>query len=166
MKKSKFKEIIKKIDIHHIVIAIVLLALFLCVFYTYSSSKLTKFKQEVIETKNLDYNNYEINKTKEDSYSIHCFLKKSELEKEEFFNYVSGKGEGYKINYTILVKLNNEYYKAKTIKTGEDNDFIELSAFIRDKKIDEKSNISLYNVNNKTILEYKENNDEQNKKNK
>lgn len=161
MTKKNLKEKLKKIDMHYIVILIVVAVLFICVFYTYNSSTITKFQNNVSEIKQLEANNrFEIIKTKEGSYIINCSLNKSNLEKESFFNYISGKGEGYKINYIILVKIEGEYYKTKTIKTHENDDSIELSSFVRNKKMNQDSNISLYDVNNQTILEYEENSNE------
>ena len=127
----------------------------ICFFYTYSSTRLKEFKEEVVETKHISDNiNFEISKIKEGKYIINCKLKKDNLEKKEYFNYVSGKGEGYIINYSILVKIQNDYFMAKTIKTGTDNEYIEFSACAEDPNINPESKISLYDINRKLILEY------------
>ena len=145
----------KKIDMQYIILIIIIVSLIGLIFYMENNTKLKNFKEDVTSTKKFnDEKCFDIEKVKDGEFIIKCKLKKSNLEKEKYFNYVSGEGEGYKLNYVILAQIDGNYYKIKTLKTGENPEEIELSGYVKNKKINGDTKISLYDVNKKEILEY------------
>ena len=154
------KKLLEKIQLVHIVIILFLAILIIFWFYQNNSTKLKQINiddidAQVKELPEVDYNVQNINnKIKK----ITCAIDVTNLSSQEYFNYVSGKGVGIKVNCSIILKLENKFYKLKTLLQESATTIvggkINLVACVKNKYLKENYEILLYDNDGKQAYKY------------
>lgn len=153
------KKLLKKVQLFHIVIILVIVIPIVFIIYQKASVRPKEIKIENTEqSERLPEEDFSIKDISEKTKLITCAIDVSKLPKEEFFNYVSGKGTGTKINCCIVLKIKDRYYKLKTILQESaitvTEGKINFEAVVKSKYLGENCEILLYDNENKKVYQY------------
>lgn len=153
------KKLLKKVQLTHIAIILIIAIPIIFIAYQKSSIKPQKTNIENIEqTEELPQEDYVIQDISERTKMIKCGIDVSKLPQEEYFNYVSGKGMGAKVNCNIILKINDKYYKLKTIlqesAVSITGGRINFEAVVKSKYLGKDYEILLYDNETNKLYQY------------
>lgn len=86
--------------------------------------------------------------------SIICKIDEKYFAEEKYNNYVLGEGTGVKIDCSILLKIDNQYYKIRTFYKSVEDGKIQFVGYVNKKYLSKDYDILLYNNENSKIYRY------------
>ena len=150
----KAKEMLKKIELFHIVIIVFIILGVFFAYYQYSSTVPKKVDIKINETKELEQSNLQIEDISSKKKKIICKIDEKYLTEKEYTNYVIGKGTAREVDCSIILKVGEQYYKIKTLQQGSTGKKINLTGCVRTNYVKENSEILLYDNENQTLYKY------------
>lgn len=150
-------KICNKIELIHIVILIVIVAIIGAFLYMNSSSNVKKFNDEIKQTINIENEGIiDVLECKKAIKVLQYKIPKEYIENADIHNYITGSGKGLKINFKILISNDNgnNYLEAKTLKTNTDEEYIYLSACVKEKHLNEQTKFALFDVSSSKLYEF------------
>lgn len=150
----KIKEMVGKIELFHIVISVFIMLTIFFVYYQYSSTIPKKVNIQIDETKELEQSNFQIEDINVKKKQITCKIDEKYIPEKEYNNYVIGKGTARKINCSIIMKVEDKYYKIKTLSQGTVDNKIVLTGAVRTNYLLENYEIMLYDEGEHILYKY------------
>ena len=151
---SNVRNRLEKIELFHIIIFLTffVLVIFFCYQYCAGIPKQCDFTLEVVEEfPKTDCIIQEINQHKK---LMTCAIDSTYLEEKEYRNYIIGNGVGKKVNFNILLKMKDQYYKIKTLQAKMENEKIYLIGYVKNKYLMEDFEIFLRNNESQKVYQY------------
>ena len=157
---EKLKQILSKIQLIHVAIIIFLMLTLIFVIYQNTSCAPKKIEiSENIETEILPEIDHAIEDTNKRVKKLICAIDVDKLPEKEYYNYVTGKGTGRIVNCSILLKMDGNYYKVKTLQEETQKGEIQIGKInligcVKNKYIKENSELLLYDEEKQKIYTY------------
>ena len=149
----EFGKLLSQIELVYILVIMIIGIIFVFIGYQYISI-IPKKMNISAKTEELLEDEVNIESITRNKKSIICSIDKKYFPEEEYNNYVLGEGKGIKINCSILLKKNNEYYKIKTLFKCEEDDKIVFVGYVDKKYLLGDYEVLLYNNENSQIYRY------------
>lgn len=153
---NKLKNIISKIELIHIAIILIIILTLLFLIYQYKSIMPHKISiNENIEIEEVSSTDKVVEDINEKKKKIICTLETAKLPEKEYYNYVTGRGKGIEVDCSILLKMDEQYYKIKTLQEdGAEEGKIKLVGIVKNKYLKEEFEILLYDNQKQKIYQY------------
>ena len=139
--------------IEKVFLKVILAILIIFIFFVYRVTLFIPQKINLENIKPIQINEkFEIIDISKNEKMIGSKIDVNYMELKEFYNYVLGEGTGIDIDYSIIVKIKDEYFKLKTKMDGysfdssNENVYIEFKAFVNNKYLSDE----IFILNNDT----------------
>ena len=147
---------IKNIGLIHIAIILAICTLIIFIYYQYNATRQIQYDISINENaiQTLPKEDCIIENMSDSKVKITCIIDESYLEAEKYNNYVIGPGIGRKINFSILLNKQDNFYKIKTFSAKQESQKICLVGYIESNDLSDNLEIFLLNNENGNIYQY------------